>query len=596
MQDFPAYSEIAGMLTERGADKLPRLNVSVLSNIVVESLDAYLQYLACEIGFQAVVQFGQYDHVFQESVGGSPELLNESTDCVLVFPYLEALSPLLTTRFASASESDIRQEITRLREYVKAVANGIRKQTGASVIWHSFEMPSYPALGIFDWQTDRGQSQVIGDLNRHVRDILRGVPGCYLLDMNACLARVGQAAFYDPRYWHMARAPYSRAALRQVALQDFVFVRSMKGKNKKCLVLDCDNTLWGGIIGEDGLAGIKLAEVYPGSPYQEFQQEILNLYHRGVILALCSKNNESDVWEAFDRHPGMVLKREHIAAAQINWEDKAVNLRQIASDLNIGLDSLVFVDDSDFEVNLVRQMLPAVDVIHLPKDRAIEFRSLLAGCGLFDSLSLSAEDRQRGAMYKMEASRRKLRSQTTSLAEYLRSLEMVLRIDFATPLTVPRVAQQTQRTNQFNLTTRRYSEAEISRFVQSDSADVLTVQLSDRLGDLGIIGVCILCYDGPVATVDTLLLSCRALGRGVEEVFLRHVLVCAQRHGCSHVAGRYIRTPKNAQVEDFYPRNGFAERPAQGGEEERVFDYQFAGVVSLDAGPFKEVHSTMEAR
>jgi HAD superfamily phosphatase (TIGR01681 family) len=164
------------------------------------------------------------------------------------------------------------------------------------------------------------------------------------------VARLGLSHFYDSRYWHIGRAPFTRQALREIAIEDFKFIRALKGKAKKCLVLDCDNTLWGGIVGEDGLTGIKLGQSYPGSAYYEFQQEILNLHHRGVILALCSKNNEEDVWEVFRRHPDMILREEHIATAQINWGDKAANLRRIAQDLNIGLDSLVFVDDSEFEV------------------------------------------------------------------------------------------------------------------------------------------------------------------------------------------------------------------------------------------------------
>ncbi|MBK7917804.1 MAG: HAD family hydrolase [Chloroflexi bacterium] len=360
----------------------------------------------------------------------------------------------------------------------------------------------------------------------------------------------------------------------EIADEVFKFIRVTKGKIKKCLVLDCDNTLWGGIIGEDGLAGIKLGKTYPGSPFYEFQQEILNLHHRGVILALCSKNNEADVWEVFHNHPDMVLKQEHIAAAQINWNDKASNLRQIASDLNIGLDSLVFVDDSEFEVNLVQQNLPEVEVIHLPATKSVHYRDILASYSGFDTLTLTEEDKKRGAMYRAEVTRNKLRQEVTDLASYYQSLEMVAEINFADTFTIPRIAQLTQKTNQFNLTTRRYTEADVTAMVESPSVDIISLRLGDSFGDLGLVGVCILKYDQTWAEIDTFLLSCRALGRMAEDLFLGHVLELVKVREFHLVKGTYLSTRKNAQVKDFYVKQGFttiAETP-----ERIMFEYDLS--------------------
>jgi FkbH-like protein len=360
-----------------------------------------------------------------------------------------------------------------------------------------------------------------------------------------------------------------------IAEEDWKFIRAAKGLSKKCLVLDCDNVLWGGIIGEDGLTGIRLSQDYPGSAFYEFQQEVLALHHRGVILALCSKNNEADVWQVFSEYPDMVLKKEHIAAAQINWDDKVTNLGRLSEDLNIGLDSMVLADDSDFEVEQVRQLLPDVEVLHLPPKGAVENRDILRTCGLFDTLTLSEEDRHRGRMYKAEAARKKLEA-ALDPSTYLQSLEMEVAIRFVDETLVPRVAQLTQRTNQFNLTTQRYSAADISGLTESATSDVLCLRLKDRLGDYGIVGAAVLSRDGKQADIDTFLLSCRVIGRGVEDALLYACLKTAKLRGASVAQGKYIKTKKNALVADFYSRRGFTMDKTAGDKTVYSFDLTHA--------------------
>jgi FkbH-like protein len=559
-----SYLQIQEELSSERLSSLQPLNVVILRNVVLEPLEPYLRYMAYQIGFNARCQFGAYDTVYQEAVGGEKELLNEDTDCVLVFLKLETLSWDLARNFAGLSPEQIEAEKERIKDFIGNVLAGIRRQTLAMILWHGFELPLYPALGIVDHQRRTGQTSLVNELNDYLRDALQMQRSAFFVDLNVCRARVGARIFYDTRYWHIGKAPYSREGLQEIANEVAKYIRPLKGKNKKCLVLDCDNILWGGTIGEDGLAGIKLGKSYPGSAHYEFQQEILNLYHRGIILALCSKNNEEDVWDVFRRHPEMVLQMEHIATAQINWRDKAANLRQIALDLNIGLDSIVFVDDSDFEINLIRQILPEVEVLQLPGNRAVEYRDLLAACGWFDSLSLSMEDTQRGAMYKAEAARKKLWIEATDLESYYASLEMVLEIRFADEFSIPRIAQLTQKTNQFNLTTRRYSDADIKHFSDSDSADVLYLRLRDRFGDSGIVGVCLLKYEAEKAIFDSFLLSCRVLGRGVEDAFLVQCINLSRLRGSKLAIGEYLPTAKNEQVKDFYQKQDFKPTAEEG--------------------------------
>ena len=527
-------------------DLFPALNVAVLRNVMVEPLATILGYDAYLEGYTARVVFGEFDTIYQEAVNGRSDMLNEDTNIVLVFVHLAQESPQLCHGFATLTPQAVVDESEIIIKKASAILAGIRRQTSAMILWHSFELPVAPALGIVDSQNRDGQLAAIRRLNDEIRRLLTDTGNAFVVDMNLCLARVGAQRFYDSRYWHRSRLPYTVEALEAIADEEVKFLRPMMGRTRKCLVLDCDNVLWGGIVGEDGLSGIELDATHPGSAYQEFQKEVLNLYHRGVILGLCSKNNEDDVWEVFDKHPGMVLKREHIAAARINWLDKGTNLRQLAGDLNLGLDSFVFVDDSAFEVNLVRKTMPEVDVIHIPKESASRAREILAAYGKFDTLALSEEDQKRGAMYRAEAGRRKLQAEFTDMQSYYRSLEMEVTITFDNAFCIPRVAQQAQKTNQFNLTTRRYTEADVKGLMNSADVDVLTLSLADRLGDSGVVGTCILRYEQTDADLDTFLLSCRVLGREIEKVFLRNALRRAKQRGAKRVVGDFIKTAKGS--------------------------------------------------
>jgi FkbH-like protein len=585
------FAEIQDILNKAQIDHLPNLNIAILRNVMVESLVPYLKFLAYDMGFAAEVRMGGYDNIVQESLGTYAGVLKKETDCVFIFMRLENLSWDLARRFAAMTTEQVQNEVARIQEIITSTLAGIRQQTDGMILWHGFEIPLYSGLGIWDSQISSGQVGVISALNEFLQTALRSVPNAYYVDLNRCLARVGGKAFYDERYWHIGRAPYSREALCEIASEDFKFIRSLQGKSKKCLVLDCDNILWGGVIGEDGLSGIRLGKTYPGSPYHEFQQEALNLFNRGILIALCSKNNAEDVWEVFRTHPDMVLKEKHIAAAEINWEDKATSLRRIAAHLNIGLDSLVFIDDSEFEINLVRGAIPEIAVLHFPKDKAVEYRNMLASCGLFDTLTLSAEDRERGAMYQTEAQRKQLQTQALDLETYLRSLEMVIEVKLADDFTLPRIAQLTQKTNQFNLTTRRYSEADIKRYMEAKDVDVLSLRVMDKFGDSGLVGVCVLKYIDQEAVFDTFLLSCRVLGRGVEDVFVIQALKLAKQRGCEAVIGEFYPTAKNAQVRDFFPRQGFEPLFPSAKEAEGRYRFLMNQPIREEPAYFKEVRS-----
>lgn len=552
---LPTLVEIERLLEDQTATD-PVLKITVLRNVTVEGIEPYLCHLGREMGYRAEVGFGGYDQVLQDALSPCAGLLGADTDVVLLMTHLANLSPMLDTGFAGLNDKQVESELGRLDAYFKTVIEAIRAHSDAPILWHAIEMPVYAALGIADDQC-AGQSVALQALNQSLRQALSATAGAYFVNTNRCLARIGANQFYDLRYWQMAKAPYTRAALAELASEDFKFIRAIRGRNRKCLVLDCDNTLWGGVLGEDGLSGIKIGTDHPGAAYLEFQREILGLYQRGIILALCSKNNEQDVLDILDAHPDMLLKREHFSVWRINWNDKATNLREIAAELNIGVDSLVFADDSEFEISLVKELLPQVLTLQLPTERPAEYRWLLAACGAFDSPTLTVEDRQRSALYRLERERKHARAETADLDNYYRTLGIEIEIGRADKLTLARVAQQTQKTNQFNLTTRRYSEADVARLAAAPDSEVFYLRAGDKFGDMGIVGSCIcLCRDEE-AVIDTLLLSCRALGRGIETRFLDEVLHLLAARGVKHVYGEYLATEKNSQVSDFYEKNWF---------------------------------------
>jgi FkbH-like protein len=336
------------------------------------------------------------------------------------------------------------------------------------------------------------------------------------------------------------------------------FIHPLIGKVCKVLVVDLDNTLWGGVLGEDGPQGIQLNLEYPGAAYRAFQRVILDLYERGVILAICSKNDTVEALEVLENHPHMLLRPKHFASTRINWDEKTENLRQIATELNVGLDSLAFLDDSPVERAAVRNRLPEIYVVDLPVD-AIGYAQALRECPVFERTNLSAEDKERGRYYAEQRQRAELQKSAGSLEEFYYSLEMKAEVSEADASTIPRIAQLTQKTNQFNLTTRKRTEQEVTLLAQDPHTRVFAVRLTDRFGDNGIVGAAISRIRGECCEIDTFLLSCRVIGRTVETAMLACIAEAAHRDGAKELTGWYFPTRKNAPAGDFYARHGFTQ-------------------------------------
>lgn len=535
----------------------PSLNIAVLRNITTEPLTPVLVAEGLRSGFKPTVHVGNFDSAAAEALDPRGALYAFQPDIVLLMQWLDLASPSLGRHHVRLSEEQRADALGAALSHVRSIVQALRANSKAVVLVANAPLPPAPTLGILDAQLEGGHAASVIRYNEGLARLARETPNVYVLDVMSVAARLGWDGAIDARMSALAKAPFSQKALCAIGAQVGRFARALRGKSRKCLVLDCDNTLWGGIVGEDGPAGVKIGTAFPGSAFREFQEEALNLASRGVLLAIASKNNHDDVMEMLRSHDGMILREEHFASIKANWNDKVQNLREIAKDLNIGLDSLVFVDDSAFEIENVRSRLPEVATIHVPSKPA-EHAQLLADCGLFDNLSLSAEDRDRTAMYAAERKRAELAPSYDNIEDYLASLNLVADVARVTPIELPRVFQLMQKTNQFNMMTRRLSEGDLAGLASSSRSAVVRLRAKDKISDLGLVGVAILEFGPDGAEVSDLLMSCRALGRGIEFAFMSRVVSVAFDAGAQSITGRFRRTSKNALCDGFYEKAGFS--------------------------------------
>jgi FkbH-like protein len=455
---------------------------------------------------------------------------------------------------AEAAESALGVKV----EHVRAIWRRIRATFHCPVL-HQMAPPVLPPLlGDNEHRLAGSPAAFLVRLNERLR-LAADEEGVDILALDTRVARDGLAAWHKPNLWHRAKQEVVLSAAPMYGDLVGRWIAAKQGRSFRCLVLDLDNTLWGGVIGEDGLGGIELGQGSAlGESFVAFQRYARELGRRGVILAVCSKNDEADALEPFDRHPDMVLRRADISCFVANWSDKAANLRAIADHLKIGLDSLVFVDDSPFERELIRREMPMVAVPEMPDDPA-DWPALLADAGYFEALAITDEDRARVRLYETDRAREAQMTSATDLSSYLRGLDMRLAWKRFDPIGAKRVSQLINKSNQFNLTTRRYTDEDVMALMRDGNALCLQLRLIDRFGDNGMIGVIIgrMMVDGAML-IDTWLMSCRVLGRGVEAAALNLLVAEAGKMGARRLIGEYIPTPRNNMVRDHYVKLGFA--------------------------------------
>ena len=531
----------------------PHVRLALLGSCTVEHLASSVRVAGARRNIWIDVYTGPYGQYLQELEDPSSALHQFApTEVVLSVASTHLINDVAAASDAGLVEARLEQALDHL-EHAWILALKLK----ARVIQQTLLPVLPPILGSNEHRLTWSPNRLVAEFNRRLRDRADRV-GVDLLGLDDAIERDGISAWYDPASWFRAKQEIHPSAAPLFGDLVARLLAASAGRSAKCLVLDLDNTLWGGVIGDDGLDGIVLGQGSAvGEAHLALQAYALNLSRRGVILAVCSKNNQAVALEAFEKHPEMLLRRSDIACFVANWEDKATNMRSIAARLNIGIDSLVFVDDSPFERNIVRHELPMVNVPELPEDASCYVRCL-SDAGYFEATGLTDEDLQRGAQYQANVEREAVRASTTDLAGYLKGLSMKLMWRSFDSVGTPRIAQLINKSNQFNLTTRRYSEDEVRAVMESSDAWSFQFRLVDKFGDNGMISVVIARRVGErAAEIDTWLMSCRVLGRGVEQAVLNIVVAEAKAAGIEILYGRYIASAKNGMVAQHYRTLGF---------------------------------------
>lgn len=549
---------------EGGLDPLAPFRLGIVSNATTEFLVAPLVGTAARHGIALECTQAPYGQAIQSALNPKSAIYLSRPDAILVALDYRGLPLSAVPGNAQAAMAACRAAI----DQINTIRGAVREHSRVPCIVQTIARPVEAIFGSLDLAMPGTERSLIDAYNRMLAESIGGTEDL-LLDVAALAETVGLADWHDPGLWNLGKIPFSNTYLPLYA--DFIcrLIGSLRGKSRRCLILDLDNTLWGGVIGDDGLEGIVLGQGDPtGEAFLSVQRSALALRGRGIVLAVSSKNQDATARLPFQEHPEMLLRENHLAVFQANWKDKATNIKAIAEELSLGLDSMVFLDDNPVERGLVRELLPDVAVPELPDDASLYARTLLAS-GYFEAISFSAEDRQRAEFYQDNARRLALQRDAGDVRGYLRSLQMTIHFARFDSLGRSRIAQLINKSNQFNLTTRRYTELEVTEIEADPRFFTLQVRLRDVFGDNGMISVLICRSVEQVWQIDTWLMSCRVLGRGVESAVLNELAAAAKASGAKQLMGQYLPTARNQLVEDHYAKLGFTlvERRGDGATE-----------------------------
>ncbi len=551
--DFVVQSRIAKVFAAINIERLclRPIRIALLASTTVDHFADILRFWLARDGFAADIWLAPYDTMTPTILDKNSALYAFCPDIIWIF----STHRDIRSRIAAGDVDAVKPEVGALVESNALLWQTIQSRLNCAIIQNNADIPSGDPFGNYAGQAIWSQRNV---LRRYNLDLCAAAPnGVVIFDLDHISSNFGRSRWIDQRYWYHSKHAFAFDACGYVAFQGARLITGLKGQAKKCLVLDLDNTLWGGVIGDDGLAGIKLGNGADGEAFVDFQKFALALKSRGIILAVCSKNEEENAKEPFIKHPDMKIHLDDIAVFRANWTNKADNIREIANILNIGLDAMVFVDDNPVERDLVREFLPMVAVPELPEDpsgyiQAIEKHSY------FETAGFSPEDMERSNFYRDNAARVELKAKFADAGDYLRTLGMVSEKADLDDFHLPRMAQLINKSNQFHLTGTRYSDAELQALADRDDVIVRYYKLSDKFGDNGLISVVVLFFEpGADMTVDTWVMSCRVLGRSMEEFICNDLIATALRLGCRSVKGCYIPSTKNKLVSQLYHRLGF---------------------------------------
>ena len=533
-----------------------KLKVAILSSFTLNGLSEILHVKSSDLGIRYQSYLGGYNQYNQELLDSQSEYYKFSPD--VTFLILDIRNFLGENFHFPYNISDNERKLL-VNEKINQIENIIKcfeKNLNSKLIITNFNIPSYSPNGITETKSDFGFHEMIEELNRSLRNISKTHSSVYIYDFNHFVSKYGEKNIFDYRQFHVGDIQIALNFIPSFAYDLMSYIKPITGTNKKCIVLDLDNTLWGGIIGEDGFDGIELGHSSNGKAFVDFQKELLSLWNHGIILAINSKNNFDDAIKVINEHPNMILREKNFASIQINWNDKAQNLKQIAEEINIGLNSIAFFDDDKINRERIKQEFPEVLTIEVPDDPS-QFSLILKNLNDFNVLQRTDEDIKRGQMYAQQRERKELEKSISNLDDFLEQLDIKVKMKNSNEFLIPRISQLTLKTNQFNLTTRRYQEEEIRNFTNDHKFIVGCAQVLDKFGDNGITGVYIINKQDKIWSIDTFLLSCRIMGRGVENGILSQILIDAKHNGVEEIRANFIPTQKNKPAENFLPDFGF---------------------------------------
>jgi len=536
-----------------------KLKVAILSSFTLNGLNEILHVKCSELGIRYQSYLGGYNQYNQELLNSKSGLYNFSPD--VTFLIIDVRNFLGDSFHYAHDISDderktlAKEKITELKNLIETFENN----SNSKLIITTLNVPSYSPNGIIETKLKFGFYEMIEDINNSLRHISKNHDSIYIYDFRQFISKFGEKNIFDYRQFHLGDIQITFNFIPHLANDLMSYIKPISGINKKCIVLDLDNTLWGGIVGEDGFDGIELGDTPNGKAFVEFQKELLSLWNKGIILAINSKNNVEDAMKVISEHPNMILREKNFANIQINWDDKAINLKKIADEINIGLNSMVFFDDDKINCERIKQEFPEVLTVDLPNDPS-QFSPILKELNDFHVLQRTEEDKKRGEMYAQQRERNKFEKSVSSIDDFLKNLNIQVNIKKSNDFLIPRISQLTLKTNQFNLTTKRYQEEEIRNLSNNEKFTVGCAQVLDKFGDNGITGVFIIAKNEKFWLIDTFLLSCRIMGRGVENAILSQILKDAKANGVDEVKAQFIPTQKNKPAENFLFDYGFKKQ------------------------------------
>jgi len=549
MKDF---TQLAKNL-KKDFSNFKQIKVAVLGDTSTQFLSRAIRGIGFEKGLDLVIWEADYNQIERQVFDPSSEFYEFKPEIVVVFQSSHKLlgkyNKLHANHYGSLASAEL--------ESIENIHTSLTNNLQAKVIYYNYTEIDDAVFGSHANKTTSSFLFQLRKLNYELMQYASKTPDFYLCDLSAIQNRVGKATFFQPSVYINSEMVLSLDVLPEVASKTADIICALNGSIKKCVILDLDNTTWGGIIGEDGMENIQLGTLGIGKAFSEFQYWIKKLKNRGIIIAVCSKNSEHIAKKPFEKHPDMVLQLEDIAVFIANWGNKVDNINQIHSILNIGFDSMVFLDDNPFERNIVRENIQDICVPELPEDPA-DYLEYLYALNLFETTTFSGEDTERTKLYQIEAKRSMVQQKFTNENDYLSSLNMLSLVEPFNNYNTPRVAQLSHRSNQFNLRTIRYSEADIKMIAKSENHFTFAFTLEDKFGDNGLISVIILQKENnDTLFIDTWFMSCRVLKRGMEHFVLNTITAFARVNGFIYLKGEYLPSVKNEMVADHYQNLGF---------------------------------------